>query len=177
VIHEEVLARRVDRPGAARVRLVAPVRQAVAVGQRLQLALGRLLVAAHCAEHAVVHALREEQFEHELARCDDARALGGDDHLVADREGTRGLEPALLLDLDQAHATAAPRLHGRMVTQCRDIDARSLRGFKYCLSWLTLDSLSVDGKVDDRHRLEAVSFQAVTAARVASSATGRGIFM
>ena len=75
MIHDEVLARGIDRPALLVVGRILPAGQPVAIAQALQLAVGALVGAAHRAVHAVVDALGEEQLEHELAGADDLLRL------------------------------------------------------------------------------------------------------
>ena len=93
------------------------------------------------------------------------------DHAVGDRRRARGREAAHALDLDEAHAAHADRLHALVPAEARDVDAVLLRGLDQQLARLRLERLAVDG--DGDRVLRRSGFGSVVVTRCAPASLPR----
>ena len=83
----------------------------------------QLAVAVDLALHALVGVVAEQDLEHEAARVAGILALGVDDHALEHRRRAGRLQPACLLDRDDAHAAGAHVAQVGMVAEGGDVDA------------------------------------------------------
>ena len=100
--------------------------------------------------------LIEQELEHAVLDLLHRRRLRVHDHAVGDGRraaGERGAADAL--DLDEAHAAHADRLHALVPAEARDVDAVLLRGLDQQLARLRLERRAVDGDRDGRLRRPA----------------------
>ena len=121
------------------------------VGHRLVLQRALAALVAHRAVERVVH---EEELEHPLLRLLGDRRVGRHGHPVGALDHAGRLEggAAAGVDLDDAHAAHAHRLHPRVVAEARDVDAAALGGVDDQLALGGLDGLAVDGDADRGRR-------------------------
>src|SRR5674476_1403323 len=129
---------------------------AVLLGQRLQLAVA----VAHAAV-ALAVVLAEQQLEHVAARLAHLARVRADGQRVGDGVHAGGLQRALPLDVDDAHAAHARDLEVGVVAERRDLDADGLGGVEdgHAERHLGLDAVDGDGDestdglgiVGDRH--------------------------
>ena len=134
----------------------------VRVGVVLQRALAALV-----ADRAVERVVDEEELEDAVLGLLRGRRLGVDDHAVGDRDHAARLQrrAAAGVDVDDAHAAHADRLHPRVVAEPRDEDAGPLGGVDDELALAGLDGVAVDG---DRQRVGlrlGVSHETATSSR------------
>ena len=129
-----------DEPALAR---------AVGHGLVLQRALAALV-----AHRAVERVVDQEELEDAVLRLLRGLALGVDDHLVGHRDHAGGLEggAAAGVDVDDAHAAHAHRLHARVVAEARDVGAGPLGGLDHELAGRGLHGLAVDREDDHVRR-------------------------
>jgi len=125
---------------------VTPARDAILVGQVLQLAISRRL-----ASHTVQRVVGDQQFERELSLGDDLGRMRGNDHAFGDRERTGRLKIALARNLYQTDAASTFRRQGRMVAQNRDMDATGFRRLQHGLPGLCLNQFAIDRDIYGTH--------------------------
>src|SRR5262249_16744358 len=127
--------------------LLGPPRLARAIGHGLVL---QRALAPLVADRAVEGGVDEEELEDAVLGLLHAVGRGGDLHVGAALDQPAGLErgAAAGVDLDQAHAAHADRLHARVVAEARDVGAVPLARVDQQLAALDVDLLAVDGDRD-----------------------------
>ena len=114
-----------------------------------RLVLQRAL-AALVAHRAVERVVDEQELQHALLRLLHARPVRVDLHALGHvghaRHGQRRAPAGV--DVDEAHAAHAHRLHALVVAEAGDVGAGALRGGDQQLARLGLDVVTVDGDRD-----------------------------
>ena len=111
--------------------------------ERERLVLQRALAAA-VAHRAVERMVHEQELEDAVLDLLHRVGLCAADHSLGDRRGARGRESTHTVDLDEAHAAHADRLHPLVPAETRDVDAVLLRGLDQQLAGLGLEGDVVD---------------------------------
>ena len=100
--------------------------EAVAERHVLQFAL-----AAFVADGTIERVIREQEFDHVLARFVDLIGVGLHDHAVGGDQGAGGLQLGHLLDFHEAHAARGLQRKPRVVAERGDFDALALGRFDH----------------------------------------------
>src|SRR5262249_26866485 len=116
---------------------------AMAQGKVLQVALAALV-----ADRAIERMVDEQELQRALAPLLHLRRIGEHSHALGDLGGAGGSQFGHLLDLDEAHAAGAERLHLRMVAVDGNLDAESLRGGPYHRALRHADQAPVYRQID-----------------------------
>ena len=104
----------------------------------------QLALAALVADRAVERMVGEQHVEHEGAGIDHPRRVRVHDHAVGDRHRAGGVELALSLDLDQAHAARGQHRQPLLVAEGRDLDPQPLGDRQDGRPGLCFEPVSID---------------------------------
>ena len=142
-----------------------------AVGHRLVLE-GAL--AALVADRAVERVVHEQELEDAVLGLLRGLALGLHDHVGRHRDHAGRLErrATARVDVDDAHAAHAHRLHARVVAEARDVGAGALGGLDHELAGHGLDRRAVDR---EDHRVRGSAGSVFTVSDTGDLA-GRGLW-
>src|SRR5580704_3311556 len=118
--------------------------RAVAEDHVLQFAL-----TAFVANWAIERVIRQEEFQHVLARVVYLFGSGAHDHAFGSHQGTCGLQLGHFFDFDQAHPAGGLQCQPRVIAERRNLGAQAAGRFDYKRSLGNLHVAVVDFQRDE----------------------------